>query len=65
MSQNIRASETESFYKMLLKIAFPITLQSLIQSALTIIDQMMVGQLGEQAISSIAIGNKFLSYINT
>lgn len=59
MSQNIRASETESFYKMLLKIAFPITLQSLIQSALTIIDQMMVGQLGEQAISSIAIGNKF------
>lgn len=61
MSKEIQTSATESFYKTLLKIALPITLQTLLQSTLVIIDQMVVGQLGEQAITAVAIGNKFFT----
>ena len=35
------------FMKSLSKIAIPVTLQSMLQASFSIIDQIMIGQLGE------------------
>lgn len=51
----------ESFYKTLFKIALPITLQSLIQSSLNIIDQLMIGKLGEFMMTTITLSNKLFN----
>jgi putative MATE family efflux protein len=42
----------------LLAIALPVSLQSLIQSFLGMIDQIMVGQLGDVAVAGVGIGNR-------
>ena len=42
----------------LVAIAVPVSLQSLIQSFLGMIDQIMVGQLGEVAVAAVGIGNR-------
>lgn len=52
----------KDFTKKLLYIAIPITIQSIIQSSLSMIDQLMVGQLGETAINAVGFGTK-LSFI--
>lgn len=52
----------KDFMKKVAFIAIPITIQSVIQSSLGMIDQLMVGQLGENAINAIGFGNK-LSFI--
>ena len=39
------------FSKSLCKIAVPVTLQSMLQASFSIIDQIMIGQLGEINIS--------------
>ena len=40
------------FLKSLCKIAIPVTLQSMLQSSFSIVDQIMIGQLGETNISA-------------
>lgn len=50
-----------SFEKAMLKIALPITLQSLLQSSFSVIDQVMIGQLGSSSIAGIGLGGKFAS----
>ena len=52
----------KDFMKKLTFIAIPITIQSIIQSSLSMIDQLMVGQLGETAINGVGFGTK-LSFI--
>lgn len=47
------------FYKTLLKIAIPVTLQSILQASFSIIDQVMIGQLGEASISSVGLCGNF------
>lgn len=54
-----KKKDENSFYKLIMMIAIPITLQSLLQSSLTIVDQFMVGQLGEDCIATLALSNKF------
>ena len=50
-----------SFYKNLWSIALPVTLQSLLQSSFSMIDQVMIGQLGAVSIAGIGLGGKFAS----
>lgn len=50
-----------SFYKLVLKIALPVTLQSLLQSSFSVVDQIMTGQLGSSSIAGIGLGGKFSS----
>lgn len=50
-----------SFKKSVIKIALPVTLQSLLQSSFSVVDQMMIGQLGENSIAGIGLGGKFAS----
>lgn len=50
-----------TFYKNLWRIALPVMLQSLLQSSFNMIDQVMIGQLGEVSIAGIGLGGKFAS----
>ena len=53
--------ETKSFYKMAAGIAIPVTLQSLLQSSFSVVDQVMTGQLGSTNIAGIGLAGKFSS----
>ncbi len=48
----------ESFYKKTMKIAIPVALQAMLQSSFSMIDQIMVGQLGEKSIAAVEVGSK-------
>lgn len=50
--------EDKLFYKKIWKIGMPIAMQNFLQSALNMIDVLMVGKLGETAISSVGIANQ-------
>lgn len=49
------------FYLTVLKIALPVTLQSLLQSSFSVIDEIMIGQLGTTNIAGIGLAGKFAS----
>ncbi len=51
----------QPFYRLVIKIALPVTLQSLLQSSFSMIDQIMTGQLGSESIAGIGLGGKFSS----
>ncbi|MBQ8538980.1 MAG: MATE family efflux transporter [Ruminococcus sp.] len=51
----------KNLYKQLVIVGLPITLQCLMQSLLPIVDELMVGQLSENAIASITVGNRIYS----
>lgn len=53
--------QKKSFYKVVLSIAIPVTLQSLLQSSFSVIDQVMTGQLGSTSIAGIGLAGKFSS----
>lgn len=50
-----------TFHRNLLGIALPVTLQSLLQSSFSLIDQVMIGQMGADSIAGIGLGSKFAS----
>ena len=47
------------FMKSLCKIAIPVTLQSMLQASFSIVDQIMIGQLGEANISAVGLCGNF------
>ncbi len=51
----------ETFEKTVLKLALPVTAQSLLQSSFSVVDQMMIGQLGSGSIAGIGLAGKFAS----
>lgn len=51
----------KEFQKELLQIAVPVTLQCLMQSSFSVVDQVMTGQLGSTSIAGIGLGGKFAS----
>ena len=48
----------ETFEKQVISIAIPVALQSMLQSSFSMIDQIMVGQLGEKSIAAVEIAGK-------
>lgn len=54
-------NEKQLFHKELFKIALPVTLQCLLQSSFSVIDQIMTGQLGSVSIAGIGLASKFTS----
>ena len=48
----------ETFEKQVINIAIPVALQSMLQSSFSMIDQIMVGQLGEKSIAAVEIAGK-------
>ncbi|MGL5379713.1 MATE family efflux transporter [Clostridium sp.] len=53
----MRLTRDKSFYKLLLSISLPIAVQNLITFAVSMIDTMMIGTLGEVQLSAVAIAN--------
>jgi len=51
----------KEFQKELFQIAVPVTLQCLMQSSFSVVDQIMTGQLGSICIAGIGLGGKFAS----
>ncbi len=51
----------ESFARTVFQIALPVTLQSLLQFSFSVVDQVMIGQLGSYSIAAIGLGGKFVS----
>ena len=50
-----------NFKTQLKEIALPVTIQCLMQSSLSLIDQIMIGRLGSSAIAGIGLAGKFTS----
>lgn len=48
----------KDFYKTMLTIGAPIALQHLIGSSLNLVDTLMIGRLGENAIAAVGIANR-------
>lgn len=48
----------KNFFKLMLSIAIPITLQNLISSSLNMVDTVMVGELGETQIAAVGLANQ-------
>ena len=49
------------FYKKLVGIAFPIAMQSVITVGVNLVDTIMLGQLGETALSASSLANQFIT----
>ena len=54
----------KAFYKMILVIAFPILVQNGITNFVSLLDNIMVGQLGTEPMSGVAIVNQLLNVFN-
>ena len=49
------------FYKKSAAIAIPIALQSMITMGVNMMDTIMVGRLGENALSAVSLANQFIT----
>jgi len=48
----------KDFYRKLMLIAIPVSFQNVTMSMLNYVDTLMIGQLGDNALASVAIGNQ-------
>ena len=48
-----------NFFKSVCHIAIPVALQSMLQSSFSIIDQIMIGQLGSTCVAGVGLAGKF------
>lgn len=53
--------DKKEFYQNIKKVAFPITIQSILQALLSLIDQIMIGDLGSASIAGVGLASKFIS----
>lgn len=53
-----------NFFRAVCGLAIPVTLQSLIQSSFSVVDQLMIGQMGSVSIAGVGLAGKFLSVFN-
>ena len=48
----------KSFIQKVLSISIPVALQSMLQSSFSMVDQIMVGQLGEKSVAAVEIAGR-------
>lgn len=53
--------DKKEFYRDMMKIALPVTIQSLLQGVLSLIDQVMIGSLGSSSIAGVGLAANFVS----
>lgn len=53
--------KSNEFLKTVCTLAIPVTLQSMLQSSFSIVDQIMIGQLGSVAVAGVGLAGKFSS----
>lgn len=54
----------KDFYKQVLVVALPLMLQQVIMSSVNLIDNLMVGQLGDAAIGGVGVVNRYYMIAN-
>lgn len=58
MKNEIKENSRQSFLKTVLQIAIPVSLQALIANSLGMVDQIMIGQLGEVCVTAVSLGGR-------
>lgn len=53
--------QEKSFFKNVCNLAVPVALQSMLQASFSIIDQIMIGQLGSVSVAGVGLAGKFSS----
>lgn len=53
--------KSNTFFKTVCSFAIPATLQSMLQSSFSIVDQIMIGQLGSISVAGVGLASKFTS----
>ena len=53
--------QTKRFARMVCNLAVPVALQSMLQSSFSIVDQIMIGQLGSVSVAGVGLAGKFSS----
>ena len=51
----------KSFFRTVCTLAIPAALQSLLQSSFSLVDQIMIGQLGAVSVAAVGLAGKFAS----
>lgn len=54
-------NEKHPFFTSVCQLAIPVALQSMLQSSFSIVDQIMIGQLGSVSIAGVGLAGKFAS----
>ena len=49
----------DSFFRSVCNLAIPVALQSMLQSSFSIVDQIMIGQLGSVNVAGVGLAGKF------
>jgi Na+-driven multidrug efflux pump len=52
------------YFRLIVKFAFPIALQSLVMSSLNMVALMMIGQLGETSVAAVGLANQIWFLLN-
>lgn len=52
---------TDTFFRSVCRLAIPAALQSMLQSSFSMVDQIMIGQLGETCVAGVGLAGKFAS----
>ena len=52
------------YYRQLVRLAFPIALQNLITSSLNMVALILIGQLGEESVAAVGLGNQVWFLLN-
>ncbi|MFD0589441.1 MATE family efflux transporter [Paenibacillus sp. GCM10027627] len=55
----LEMNKTDGFYRMLLQLAFPLTMQFMFTSSFLLVDTLMVAGLGEKEIAALGIASQF------
>lgn len=53
--------QKQSFLKTVCNLAIPVALQSMLQASFSIVDQIMIGQLGSVSVAGVGLAGKFSS----
>ena len=53
--------QKDTFFSTVCALAIPVALQSMLQSSFSIVDQVMIGQLGSVSIAGVGLAGKFAS----
>ena len=51
----------DTFFRSVCRLAIPAALQSMLQSSFSMVDQIMIGQLGETCVAGVGLAGKFAS----
>ena len=53
--------QKQSFFTSVCNLAIPVALQSMLQASFSIVDQIMIGQLGSVSVAGVGLAGKFSS----